>query len=358
MRVLLRMLPLAVLAAALAACGSSSSSKLAKDDVAVVGDTHITQTQLDHEIQIVLNNIRAQRKPVPKPGSTTYKSEVIDYSVQQLVFQAEVRAIAKQLKLTVPDSRVRAEITTLIKQAYGGSTAKFNAAVKKLGLSQQDVFADVQLSELEKAIGTKLAAESPVNDKAALSYYNSHKSSFAVTSDTRKVNYILVDSKSTAQKDLQQLKAGKPQAQVAAGAIDSNTAHPPVAPFSVSRDSGDEKDFVAAAMSLPTGAWSQPVVVSKSYAKQRLPGKCKPNCYFLIFPVSDLVKKGTQQSFAQVKAQILSQLKSTIQAQHVQQREQQLLAAVKKTVTYAPAYQPPSASTTPATTSTTTNSTT
>jgi parvulin-like peptidyl-prolyl isomerase len=354
MRGLLRMLPLAVLAAALVACGSSSSNKLAKDDVAVVGDTHITQSQLDHEIAIVIANLKANKRQVPTAGSTAYKSQVIDQSVQQLVFQAEVRGIAKQLNVTVPDARVKAAITTFIKKSYGGDVSKYQAALKKFGLTAQDVFDNVQLSELEKAIGTKLAAESPVNDKTALAYYNAHKASFKVTDDTRQVNYILVDSKSTAQKDLQQLNAGKSQAQVAAGAIDSNTAHQPVTPFTVTRSSGDEKDFVAAAMSLPTRAWSQPVVVSKSYAKQSLPGKCKPDCYFLIYPVSDLLKKGTQQTFAQVKAQILSQLKSTTQAQHVQQREQQLLNDQKKKVSYAAAYAPPSASTTPATTSSTT----
>jgi parvulin-like peptidyl-prolyl isomerase len=348
------MLPLAVLAAALAACGSSSSSKLAKGDVAVVGDTHITQAQLDHEIAIVIANLKANKHAVPGAGSTTYKSEVIDQSVQQLVFNAEVRAIATQLKVTVPDSQVQAEITKFIKASYGGDVSKYNAALKKFGLTAKDVFDNVQLSELEKAIGTKLAAESPVNDQTALAYYNSHKSSYTVADDTRKVDYILVDSKATAQSDLQKLKAGKPQAQVATGAIDSNTAHPPVTPFTVTRSSGDEKDFVAAAMTLPTGAWSQPVIVSKAYAKQSLPGKCKPDCYFLIYPVSDLLKKGTKQTFAQVKSQILSQLKSTTQAQHVQQREQQLLNAVKKTVTYASAYKPPASSTTPATTSSTT----
>lgn len=349
------MLPLAVLAAALAACGSSSSSgKLSSGDVAVVDNVHITQPQLDHEIAILIKSMQSKQQPVPKAGTTTYKSQVIDQAVQQLVFQAEVRVIATQLKVTVPDSLVRSNITKAIKQVYNGDQSKYRAAIAKLGVTTQDVFNEFQVSALEQAIGKKLAAESPVTDQTALAYYNSHKSSFAVTDDTRKVNYILVDSKAAAQTDLTQLKAGKPQAQVAVGSIDSNSSHQPVAPFTVTRSSGDEKDFVAAAMSLPTGAWSQPIIVSKSYVKQRLTGKCKPDCYFLIYPVSDLLKKGTQQSFAQVKAQILSQLKSTTQAQHVASREQALVNAIKKKIIYASAYAPPPSSTTPATTPTTT----
>ena len=159
MRVLLRILPLAVLAAALTACGSSSSSKLAKGDVAVVGTTHITQPQLDHEIAIVIANLKANKHAVPSAGSAGYKSEVIDASVQQLVFSAEVRAIAAQLKVTVSDSLVRSDITKFIKQSYQGKVAKYTAALKKFGLTGQDVFDNVQLSELEKAIGRKLAAE-------------------------------------------------------------------------------------------------------------------------------------------------------------------------------------------------------
>jgi SurA-like N-terminal domain/PPIC-type PPIASE domain len=351
------MLPLAVLAAALVACGSSSSSNgLASGDVAVVDGIHITKTQLDHQIAILMKTKQLQHQAVPKAGTTGYKSEVIDATVQTLVLAAEVHRIADQLGVTVPDSRVRSNITAAIKRAYQGDRSKYLAAIKKYGITEQDVFDQFQVLALEQAIGKKLAGEVPVNNQTALAYYNSHKSTYVVPDDTRKVNYILVDRKSTADKALSQLRAGKAEAQVAQGAIDSNALHQPVQPFTVTKSSGDEQNFVNATFSIPTGAWSQPVPVSKSYTKQRLSGRCKPTCYFLIDPIGDVVKKGTQRSFAEVKSQILAQLKGTTQAQHVQEREKALVDALKKKITYAPDYAPPPSSTTPATTSSTATS--
>ncbi|MGN6379182.1 MAG: SurA N-terminal domain-containing protein [Gaiellales bacterium] len=340
------------LVAASVACGSSSSSSgnLSSNDVAVVDGTHITKSQLDHQIAILLAVMKQQHQQVPKAGSADYKSQVIDRSVQTLVLSAQVRKIAQQLGVSVSDAKVNSDIQKAIQSAYNGDRQKYLNAIKKIGVTEQDVFEQFQTQALETAIGQKLAGESPVNDKAAQDYYNAHKSSFQVTDDTRKVDYILVPDKATAQADLQKLASGKSEADVAKGAIDSNSLHSPVQPFTVTRNSGDEKNFVDAAMTLPTNKWGAPVPVSKSYADSQLKGQCKPTCYFLIKPVDDLVKKGTQQSYSDVKSQIIAQLKQQVQSTHVADRERSLLAAIKKKTQYATSYAPPAASTAPTTT--------
>ena len=346
---------MAALVVACVACGSSSSSgSLSSGDVAVVDGTHITQPQLDHQIGILLKVLKQQHQTAPKPGSSTYKSEIIDRSVQSLVLAAQVRAIAKQLGVSVSDSSVNAAITKAIQSTYGGDMTKYHNALAQIGITQQDVFDQFQVQALETAIGKKLAAESPVNTQTAQNYYNAHKSSYQATDDTRQVDYILVPDKATAESDLQKLKAGQSEAVVAKGAIDSNSLHSPVQPYTVTRSSGSEANFTKASMVLPTGQWA-PVPVSKSYADSQLKGQCKPTCYFLINPTDALVKKGNVQPFADVKAQILAQLQQQVQSTHVADREKSLLDAIKKKTVYATQYQPPSASTTPATTSTTTS---
>jgi hypothetical protein len=352
----LRILPVVALVAACVACGSSSSSSsVSSGDVAVVDGTHITQPQLDHQIAILLKVLKQQHQTAPKAGSAAYKSQVIDRSVQSLVLAAQVRAIAKQLGVSVNDAKVNSDITKAIQSTYQGDMAKYHKALAQIGITQQDVFDQFQVQELEQAIGKKLAGESPVNAQTAENYYNAHKSTYQVTDDTRKVDYILVPDKATAESDLQKLKSGTSEADVAKGAIDSNSLHSPVQPFAVTRSSGDEANFTKASMDLPTGQWGAPVPVSKSYADGQLKGRCKPTCYFLINPTDDLVKKGTQQSFADVKSQIIAQLQQQVQSTHVADREKSLLNAIKKQTVYATQYQPPSASTTPATTSTTTS---
>lgn len=347
------MLPVALLAVFLAACGSSSSSAgLQNGDVAVVDNIHITKAQLDHQIQLALNGYKVQHTKPPAPGSSTYKSQVLDRSLEQLVFAAKVKLIAQQLGISVTDSAVNKKIDTAIQQSYQGSRAEYLAALKKYGATPQDVFNQFQESLLGQAIQTKIQNEVPANAAAALSYYNAHKSLYTLSADTRKVNYILVPDKQTAQQDLAKLKAGQSQAAVAQGAIDSNTAHQPVQPLPATNTPGAlEVNFQKAAFAQPTGQWGNPVEVSAKYANTQLKGKCKPNCYFLIEPIEATQQKGSVQSFASVKTQIMDQLKSTAQSSHFQQRFTSLLNGLNKQTKYAAGFAPPAASTSPATTS-------
>ncbi|HEU0193203.1 MAG TPA: SurA N-terminal domain-containing protein, partial [Gaiellales bacterium] len=349
---------LAVLAAAAVGCGGSSSSEsLNSGDVAVVDNIHVTRDQLNHRIQLLVRSAKAQGKPVPKAGTPSYQTQVIDTSVGQLVFAAQVKLIADQLGVNVTDDQVNAHLKQLIQQSFGGSQQKYQAAIKKLGLTQQDVLDQLQEQMQETGIENKLKAESPVNAAAALKYYNQNKSQFTATDDTRDVNYILVPDKATAEKDLQKLRAGVPEATVAKGAIDSNSLHQPSTPLkATSAPNSLEKNFQKAALTLPQGQWGEPVVVSKSYANSQLKGRCNPDCYFLIYPTDATQKKGSTEPFSSVKAQIIAQLEQTTQATHVNTRIQQLLNGLKGKTKYAQGYQPPASATTPATTSSTATS--
>jgi len=351
----LRISLLAVLAAAAVGCGgSSSSASLDSGDVAVVDNIHVTRDQLNHRIKLLVSSAKAQGQTLPKPGTPTYQTQVIDQSVSQLVLAAEVKLIADQLGVKVTDDQVNKRVQEGIKQSYGGSQQKYQQALKKAGYTQQDVFDSVQESLLESGIENKLKAESPVNAAAALKYYNQNKSQFTATDDSRDVNYILVPDKATAESDLQKLRSGTPEATVAKGAIDSNSLHQPSTPLkATSAPNSLEKNFQKAALSLPQGQWGDPVVVSKSYENTQLKGKCNPDCYFLIYPTDAIQKKGTVESFSSVKSQIMTQLQQTTQATDVKSRIQSLLNGLKSKIKYAQGYQPPASATTPATTSST-----
>jgi parvulin-like peptidyl-prolyl isomerase len=353
MRLIFRLLPVAALAVVLAACGSSSSAAgLQSGDVAVVDNVHITKAQLDHQIRLTLNGYKVQHTKPPAAGSSTYKTQVLDRSLQGLVFAAKVKLIAQQLGISVSPAAVQKKINAAIQQSYQGDRSKYLAALKTYGATQQDVFNQFQESLLGEAIQHKIQSEVPADTAAAQAYYNQHKTLYTLSADTRKVNYILVPDKATAESDLAKLRAGQSQATVANGAIDSNTAHPPVQPLAATNTPGAlEANFQKAAFNQVTGQWGQPVKVSAKYASTQLKGRCKPDCYFLIEPVEATQPKGTVQSFASVKNQIIQQLKTTTQTSHFQQRFTALLNALDKQTKYAAGFAPPAASTSPATTS-------
>jgi len=119
------LLSLLVAAVALSAgCGGGgASSSLKSGDVAVVGDVHITQAELDHQIALKLQSAKVDKQTVPKPGTTDYKTQVVDPVVQRLVGEVQLANIAAELKVSVSDADVKKALDTAVKQQFGTDTA-------------------------------------------------------------------------------------------------------------------------------------------------------------------------------------------------------------------------------------------
>jgi SurA N-terminal domain len=195
---------LVALVATVAACGgsSSSSSGLKSGDVAVVEGIHITQTELDHQIAILTKSMKLQKQTVPASGSSQYKTTVIQPALHRLVQNAEVQLVATQLKVTQTPAETQTALNAAIKQYYGGSKTKYQADLTKYGLTNADVLSQFQIQGLEQKITAKLQAEVHVTPQQVQDYYNQNKAQYTTTADQRKVDYILVPSKSVAASDL------------------------------------------------------------------------------------------------------------------------------------------------------------
>jgi foldase protein PrsA len=348
----LRILLLAALTVVSAACGgggasSTASAKLASGDVAVVGTTHITKSQLDHAITLRVKAMQLAKQTPPKVGTTDYTTNVVQPTLQHLVQGVEVRNIATALHVTASPADVDKAIASSVKQYYGGSQSKFQADVDRYGLTDADLHYEFQTSVLETKITDKLTNEVKVTDQDVQDYYDQNKASYKTTSDSRVVDYALYPDKASAQAALKKLAGGAGFADVSAGTIDTSANHEP---FTAQKGQVD-KAFEQSAFTLPTDELSPLVKVDKAYATSNLGGKCQPDCYFLIRPTSDVVKAGTQQSFDSVKDQIRTQLLSTRKQTHVTSVLRKLEAAQKKATKYATGYAPPPTTTAaPATT--------
>ncbi len=358
MKRLVQILPVVVLILAFAAaCGSSSSSdSVSGDDVAVVQGQHITKQDLDAQIALVTASAKAQGQKLPKPGSTAYKQQVIEPSVQQLVQNADLQVIADNMNLKVTDQDVQKSIDDLIKTSYKGDKAKFEADVKKYG------YTDETLKTLfhNRLLGQKITAA--VTKQVSLSADDLHKKytdAPQVFGNARNVHYTLWDSKAKAEAALTQLKAGKPEAKVTTGAIDADTKHGTTGFLAASGPGLMETNFQKAAFTQPANQWGDLVKVDKSYAQSSLGGRCKPDCYFLINPMGPVLKAGTPAAEKALHTTIVNKYNApqTVQTE-VQQKLVALVNALKKNTHYADGYAPPSASTSPTTTSSNSNATT
>jgi hypothetical protein len=339
------LLSLLVAAVALSAgCGGGgATSSLKSGDIAVVGDRHITQAELDHQITLKIQSAKVSNQTVPKQGSAAYRTQIIDPVVQRLVIEAQIENIAAELKITVTDGDVQKALDTAITQQFGGDRSKYEDYLKKYGVTEDDVKEQViRPSLLQTKIQDKVKAEYPVTDSQIQDYFNSHKAQF-ITPDSRKVHYVIVASRSDALAAHTAIEGGQKWADVYKKySLDyqSGTPAAQLGQFSASKGQ-TETNFGTAVFggSLATGELSGLIEVTKTYADQNLPGKCKPTCFFVIRPDADVVK-GSAQTLAQAKATIESTLASTVQTPKISKRLKQLVDEQNKITHYADAYKP------------------
>ena len=202
-------LPLLVLAAAaalaVAGCGGSSTS-VNTDDVAVVGGTHITKQQFEGLIAQAKKSFKQQNRPFPKAGTQDYQT-LKNQAVTLLVQQAEREEKAKDMGIKVSDKQVDARLTQIKKQYFGGSQKKYEAQLKKQGLTDEQVRRDIRSQLISEEVFKALSKDVKVSDADVHDYYIQHPQLYAQP-QSREVRHILVKSKLQADKIYAQLKAG------------------------------------------------------------------------------------------------------------------------------------------------------
>src|SRR5215469_9920545 len=123
---IVRFMPLlALLAVALLAAGcggGGSSASVPSGDIATVGSDSITKAQYDSLIALAKSEALAQHQPVPKVGTTAYKS-MSDRVVAYLVAVTEYQQKAKQLGISsaTVDSGVQKQLKKIKTVTFHGN---------------------------------------------------------------------------------------------------------------------------------------------------------------------------------------------------------------------------------------------
>ena len=355
------LLLVAVLAVLAVACAGSSSAphpsrKLESGDVALVGSVHLTKSQLAHQVKLELRSFElgyesckggtsttkndelcsTKKVAVPRVGTAAYRTAVIEPVVEYLVTTAELHQIGRRLSVVVTPPEVTARVRQDFQQLYGGDEAKYRADLNARGLTEADVRQQVELTLLQQKIKAKLERQVTVTPADMLAYFNSHRQVYETAAATRRVDYVLESSRAAAIEARAAIRAGKTFADVARGAIDDSSLHPPF----VATKGQTDKVFQAAAFGLSTNALSPILPVDRTYADSSLRGKCTPTCYFIVRPTARVVKAGTRNSFESVKATIKAQLLSMLRTRHVNAVIAAFAEKYRKLVRYAPGYAP------------------
>ncbi len=198
---------LVLFAALLAGCGGNSAS-LKSEDVATVGNVHVSKAEFDALIAQAKRSYASQTPPktFPKAGTADYET-IKGQAVTLLVQQAEREEKASSMGIKISDADIQKRLDEVKKQYFSGSETKYQAQLKKQGLTDAQVRNDIRQQLISEALFAKVTKDTKVSDSAVHTYYDAHKSLYTQL-PSRDVRHILVKSKTLAQTLYTQLKAG------------------------------------------------------------------------------------------------------------------------------------------------------
>ena len=321
---------LAVAAAVLAAgCGSGSTSVTA-DDVAVVGDTHISKDQFDALMTQACKSYQAQKRECPKAGTAEYTA-LRKQAIQFLVQRAEFDQKADELGLKISDADVDKQLEQIKTQYFGKNgkcdaacEGKFHKQLEDQGLSLDQVRKDVRASVVQSKLYAKVTEGTNVSDKDISDYYKKNKQQY-VQPESRDVRHILVKKKALADQLYQQLQNGGNFAALAKKYSQDPSSKDQGGKLTVSKGR-QVPEFDKAAFALKAHQLSQPV---------------KTQYGWHIIEAMTAIKKATTTPLSEVKSAIRQQLVGQKKQDAMNKWVDDTQKAFEKKTSYQIGYEPP-----------------
>jgi parvulin-like peptidyl-prolyl isomerase len=314
-------------------CGSENQS-VGANDVAVVDGTPITKEQFDQLIDRARDNYKNQGQKFPETGTPQYlalRRQAMQFLVQREQFEQK----AKDLGLTVSDSDVDKQMQTIKSQYFGKNgkcdsacEKKYQAEIKKQGVTNEQVREDVRASVVQNKIYDKVTSDVTVSDKEIEEYYKKNKQNY-VQPASRDVRHILVKKKALAESLYQRAKSGENFAALAKKySTDGGTKKQGgKLPISKGRQ---VPEFDKAAFALKTGEISQPVKTSYGW--------------HVILALTG-IKKEKVTPLSEVKPAIRQQLLQQDKTNAMKDWVAETQKGFEKNTTYQVGYEPPATTT-------------
>jgi parvulin-like peptidyl-prolyl isomerase len=316
----------------LAGCGSSSTvATLCAPKV------EVTKAQFNSLMDEGRAAYKAQKQPFPKEGTAqfdTLKSRVVALLVQH----AEESAGAAKLGVSVTDKQVDKAVSDLVTSQFQGNHTKFEAALKKSGLTEAVLRDQLRSNLLQQAIEAKFLAEQHVASQEIKAYYDTNKAQYK-SRPSRPVREIIVKTKGQALQVKAQLDGGADPAALAKKLSQDPNAKQTGGATTIQAGTlttADEKLVFA----LAAGKASAPIRVGPEWA--------------VVVPTGP-VKPAAQVPLTQVRVPIVQYLMGKKRDAAVLAWLSKVQADCAKSAHYAKGYEP--ASTTTTTTATTTTTT-
>jgi parvulin-like peptidyl-prolyl isomerase len=189
-----------------AGCGGSDSESVPADAIASVDGQEIPKAEFDRALEQAKRGYTARQAPFPKPGSPEYeqlKNQAVAYLVQRAEFEKE----AADLDIEITDKQVQDRLTQIKKQYFQNDEKKYQAQLKKSGLTEEQVLDDIRAQILSEQLFKKVTADTKVNDSDIEKFYKEHPDQYQVP-EQRDIAHILVKKKTVADRLYDQIQDG------------------------------------------------------------------------------------------------------------------------------------------------------
>lgn len=183
---------------ALAGCGDDSAD-LPDGVVARVGDSPITQEELDRSVQQTIAAFESQGQAAPAEDSDEY-TQIVQQAMQTLVQQEVITAEAARCgePCKVSEDEVTAELRDIIATEFGDSREEFEAFLQSRQLSRAEAREIVLNSLLQQKLFENVTRGIRFTAEDAREFYEENTEQFR-TPAGRRVSHILVATEDEAE---------------------------------------------------------------------------------------------------------------------------------------------------------------
>ncbi|MDP9259362.1 MAG: peptidylprolyl isomerase [Actinomycetota bacterium] len=320
----------------LAGCGGSSGSgsNVPIGDVAVVDGQDITVADLETTMHIARLTLKTS---YPEPGTQDWVS-LRARALESLAHEAELRAWARNLGVTVKPSAVDAAVKATLSAAFPGKKqgsidqAKVDAEFTSTGMTRALLRSRTETKLLAQAAANKVAISPSVTDKQIQAQYDKDKKTLYTQPERRKLRHILVKDKALADQLYSQLSSSDASFAELAKKYSTDSSKSAGGELGVMNRTSLVKPFADVAFTLPVGVVSKPTKTQYGW--------------HLIEAEGPVLKASTRPLDVTLKVQIRSQLAQKQRQKSIADKFAAAEVALSRNIQFAPGYAPPVTSST------------
>jgi foldase protein PrsA len=322
------LVPLLGLALVAAGCGGDGSGDVPEGAIAVVGEREIPKSEFDRVLEQAERSFKARKQTFPAAGSQEY-DQLKNAIVRSLVEQTQLEIGAEELGVKISEEDVDKRVVELKEQFFQGDEKKYEAELKKQGLTDQQVREDVRSRLLSERIFAAVTKDVKVTEADVQKFYDENKADFE-TPASRDVRHILVKKKAKADELYAQLRSGGNFAQLAKKFSQDPSSKDQGGKFTAQKGQ-TVPPFDKTVFSLETGELSKPV---------------KTEFGWHVIEALSAIKPKSQRPLSEVAKDIRSQLLEDKKNEALNTWVKELKERLAADVAYAVGYRPPAQSTT------------